>query len=84
MGTPSKRKRTELCLEDKVKLIKDSPGKSQRQLAEQYGIGKTQVKKSFICCSFHSGIFFLLRSLSIKSYSISYDLGEGIGPECKY
>ena len=36
-------KRVELNVIEKFNLIEDSPGKSQRKLAEQYGIGKTQV-----------------------------------------
>ena len=36
-------KRTELSLTKKVELIKNSSGKSHRQLAEIYGIGRTQV-----------------------------------------
>ena len=39
-----KRKRKELTLKEKVDLIKLSDGKSQRQLAETFGIGKTQVQ----------------------------------------
>jgi hypothetical protein len=38
------KKRKELCLKEKIDLINESAGKSQRQLAEKYGIGKTQVK----------------------------------------
>ena len=45
-GTPSKRVRKELALEDKVKLIKkyDSCKIGHRALAEQFQIGKTQVQ----------------------------------------
>ena len=43
MGT--KRKRVDLSLEDKFKLIKESEsGKSQRLLAQMFGCGKTQVQ----------------------------------------
>ena len=38
------KKRTELSLELKVKLIKSCAGKSQRQLSSEFGIGKTQVQ----------------------------------------
>ena len=34
-----------LSLNEKVDLIKNSKGKSQRALATQYGIGKTQVQR---------------------------------------
>jgi hypothetical protein len=34
-------KRKELSLKEKVQLIKQSDGKSQRQLAEHFGVGKT-------------------------------------------
>ena len=36
-------KRNELHLQKKIELIKNSFGQSQRQLAEIYNIGKTQV-----------------------------------------
>ena len=36
-------KRNELNLQKKIELIKKSSGQSQRQLAEKYNIGKTQV-----------------------------------------
>ncbi|KAK2155260.1 hypothetical protein LSH36_244g00018 [Paralvinella palmiformis] len=39
----SRPKRIELTLDQKVALIKESEGKSHRQLAEMYGIGRTQV-----------------------------------------
>ena len=39
----SKRKRSELSLAEKVEVIKNSEGKSHRQLAEKFGIGRTQV-----------------------------------------
>ena len=39
----SKRKRVELSLSEKIDLIKNSDGRSCRQLADQYGIGRTQV-----------------------------------------
>ena len=45
----AKRKRTELSLEGKVKLIKASSGRNQRQLADQFGIGKTQVQSILKC-----------------------------------
>jgi hypothetical protein len=38
------RKRVELTLANKVALINASNGKSQRQLAVEFGIGKTQVQ----------------------------------------
>ena len=37
------KSRKELSLKDKVQLIRNSEGKTHRQLAEKYGIGKTQV-----------------------------------------
>ena len=40
----SARKRTKLSLQQKVEVIKANAGRSQRQLAEQFGIGKTQVQ----------------------------------------
>ena len=42
----AKYKRRELSLKDKIELIKvsDQPGNSQRKLAAQFGIGKTQVQ----------------------------------------
>ena len=42
----AKYKRRELSLKDKTELIKvsDQPGNSQRKLAAQFGIGKTQVQ----------------------------------------
>ena len=39
----SKRKRTELTLSQKVDLIKKSHGRSQRSLADEFNVGKTQV-----------------------------------------
>lgn len=39
----SKRKRVELSLSEKIDIIKNSDGRSCRQLADQYGIGRTQV-----------------------------------------
>jgi transcriptional regulator with XRE-family HTH domain len=36
--------RRELSLTEKVQLIKESSGQSQRKLAEKFGIGKTQVQ----------------------------------------
>lgn len=39
-----KHKCKEINLQQKIALINESNGKSQRQLAEQFGIGKTQVK----------------------------------------
>ena len=42
----SKKTRVELSLEKKVDLIKQSGGKSHRQLAEIYGIGRTQWQMS--------------------------------------
>ena len=39
----SRQKRRELTLEMKVALIRSSEGKSHRQLADLYGIGRTQV-----------------------------------------
>ena len=38
------RTRTELSLKQKVDLLKNSEGRNSRQLAEIYGIGKTQVQ----------------------------------------
>ena len=38
------RKRNELTLQKKVDLLKNSDGKSSRQLAEIYGVGRTQVQ----------------------------------------
>lgn len=38
------RKRNELSLRQKVDLLKSSEGKSSRQLAEFYGVGRTQVQ----------------------------------------
>ena len=38
------RKRTELAIKEKVELLKNSDGKSNRQLAEKYGVGCTQVQ----------------------------------------
>ena len=38
----SARKRAELTLRDKVRLIKASAGKSYRQLAEDFKIGRTR------------------------------------------
>ena len=35
----------ELSLNEKVDLIKNSKGKSQRALATQYGLGKTQEQR---------------------------------------
>ena len=40
----SLRRRVELSLEQKVELIRACAGKSQRQLALEFGIGKTQVQ----------------------------------------
>ena len=37
-------KRNELTLADKVRLLKASDGRSQRSLAAEFGIGKTQVQ----------------------------------------
>ena len=39
-----KRKRKELCVKEKIDFINVSDGKSQRQLADLFGIGKTQVQ----------------------------------------
>ncbi len=41
---PPKKKLVTLTLEQKVKLIKTSAGKSQRTLAQMFGVGKTQVQ----------------------------------------
>ena len=38
------RKRTELSMKEKVELLKNSDGKSSRQLAEKHGVGRTQVQ----------------------------------------
>ena len=38
------QKRTELSIKEKVELLKNSAGKSSRQLAEKYGVGRTQVQ----------------------------------------
>ena len=38
------RTRTKLSLKQKVDLLKNSEGRSSRQLAEIYGIGRTQVQ----------------------------------------
>ena len=38
------RKRNELTLQKKVDLLKNSDGKGSRQLAEIYGVGRTQVQ----------------------------------------
>ena len=38
------RKRNELTLQKKVDLLKNSDGKSSRQLAEISGVGRTQVQ----------------------------------------
>ena len=43
MALSKKSKRVELSLQDKIKLINESKGMSCRQLAETFGIGKTQV-----------------------------------------
>ena len=40
----ARRKRNELTLQKKVDLLKNSDGKSSRQLAEIYGAGRTQVQ----------------------------------------
>ena len=42
----NKGKRKELSLSDKVNVIKEfeKSGKSQRLLAEQFGVGKTQIQ----------------------------------------
>ena len=40
------QKRTELLIKEKVELLKNSDGKSSRQLAEKYGVGRTQVQKT--------------------------------------
>ena len=39
------RQQKELCLQDKIKVINCSLNKSQRQLAEQFGVGKTQIQQ---------------------------------------
>ena len=39
-----RRKRKELCLKENIDLIDASDGKSQRQLADLFGIGKTLVQ----------------------------------------
>ncbi|KAH3694674.1 hypothetical protein DPMN_082115 [Dreissena polymorpha] len=39
-----RRKRKELCLKEYIDLIDASDGKSQRQLADLFGIGKTRVQ----------------------------------------
>ena len=39
----TKRKRTDLSLNDKVKLIKSSDGKPVRKIADEFGIGKSAV-----------------------------------------
>jgi len=52
-------KRKELTVKEKVDLINSSNGKSQRQLAEQFGIGKTQVYKcTFIYLCLLLKLFF--------------------------
>ena len=38
------QKRTELSIKEKVELLKNSDGKSSRQLSEKYGVGRTQVQ----------------------------------------
>ncbi len=44
-GPKAPMKRVELCISDKVKVIEAaSTGRSQRQLAKQFGISKTQVQ----------------------------------------
>ena len=43
---PSKRRRVELTLQDKINLIKESesfPKPSQKSLSEKFGVGKTTV-----------------------------------------
>ena len=43
---PSKRRRVELTLQDKINLIKESesfPKSSQKSLSEKFGVGKTTV-----------------------------------------
>ena len=44
LATQMASRRVELSLKKKVELIKSSDGKSQRDLAKQFGIGKTQVQ----------------------------------------
>ena len=44
-GMARSPKRRELSLKDKVQLIKESKGKSQRALAEIFKVGKTQVQQ---------------------------------------
>jgi len=44
-GQPGAPRRVELTLEKKIQVIKAAgPGVSQRALAEQFGVGKTQKK----------------------------------------
>ena len=43
VSTKAKGKRRELTIEEKVDVIKASSSKSQRKLAEEFGVGKTQV-----------------------------------------
>ena len=38
------RRRTELAIKEKVELLKNSDGKSSRQLAEKYGVSRTQLQ----------------------------------------
>ena len=46
MSPKTKEKRKELSLSDKVNVIKEfeKSGKSQRLLAEKFGVGKTQIQ----------------------------------------
>ena len=38
------KQRKELSLQDKIKLINTNKSRSQRQLADEFGIGKSQVQ----------------------------------------
>jgi hypothetical protein len=48
---PSKRRRDELTLQDKINLIKESesfPKPSQKSLSEKFGVGKSQITVLFL------------------------------------
>ena len=68
-------KRTELSINEKVELLKNSDGKSSRQLAEKYGVGRTRVqnlmeRKREILDSYEDDANFSYSSIAATQHSL--------------